>query len=343
MIDRNNYEIFFLDYLEGNLDESLVDEFIEFLQQNPDLKEELDSFKMVPILGEEIKFPEKRSLYKEKYDSAREFFFAASAMIDNELPEDEENKLLEFISKNPEKEKELQLLEKTVLTPDNSIHYQNKNKLYRSSKAVSLLFSYGRVAAIFILIFAISAILKQHVEVQAPDALIVKVSDVKESIPPAVQKKENNKEKTPVKSNTAKKAKPKGKKSIRETNKGRIENNKITFVERDNTNFPLMATKEASLVTTEPSQYLAGIGYMINTKMLAPTTQYQEQFLADKLKGKMGVSGFKFTQLTRAGLDLASNISKNKISYSTQEDGTVSNLAMETRLFGFSIPTKKRN
>ena len=40
-INRNNYEAFFIDYLEGNLDEKMVDDFIEFLQQNPDLKEEL--------------------------------------------------------------------------------------------------------------------------------------------------------------------------------------------------------------------------------------------------------------------------------------------------------------
>ena len=40
-INRNNYEVFFMDYLDGNLDESVVNDFIEFLQKNPDLKEEL--------------------------------------------------------------------------------------------------------------------------------------------------------------------------------------------------------------------------------------------------------------------------------------------------------------
>ena len=40
MINRDNYEAYLLDYLEGNLEESAVNEFIEFLKQNPRLQED---------------------------------------------------------------------------------------------------------------------------------------------------------------------------------------------------------------------------------------------------------------------------------------------------------------
>ncbi len=40
-ITRDNYESWFLDYLEGHLEEGMVNEFIKFIHQNSDLKEEL--------------------------------------------------------------------------------------------------------------------------------------------------------------------------------------------------------------------------------------------------------------------------------------------------------------
>ncbi|MBC8005772.1 MAG: hypothetical protein H7X84_09885, partial [Verrucomicrobia bacterium] len=46
-ITRDNYEAFFLDYLEGNLEETLIDQFLDFLEKNPDLKEELHLFENI--------------------------------------------------------------------------------------------------------------------------------------------------------------------------------------------------------------------------------------------------------------------------------------------------------
>ena len=67
-ITRDNYELYFLDYIEGNLDDNLVDIFIEFLQENPDLKEELQLAGSINIKPESIVFKGKENLYKEKYD-----------------------------------------------------------------------------------------------------------------------------------------------------------------------------------------------------------------------------------------------------------------------------------
>ena len=49
----------FIDYLEGNLDELLVDDFIEFLQNNPDLKKELSLFESISIEPGNISFDKK--------------------------------------------------------------------------------------------------------------------------------------------------------------------------------------------------------------------------------------------------------------------------------------------
>ena len=65
IITRDNYEAFFLDYLEGNLDAALLPEFEAFVAANSDLKEELESvgsFKLeaAPVLT----FDHKVMLYK---------------------------------------------------------------------------------------------------------------------------------------------------------------------------------------------------------------------------------------------------------------------------------------
>jgi hypothetical protein len=52
-INRNNYESYFLDFLEGTLEEPLKAELMDFLKKNPDLAKELDEFEMVRLSPEE--------------------------------------------------------------------------------------------------------------------------------------------------------------------------------------------------------------------------------------------------------------------------------------------------
>ena len=67
-ISRENYESFFLDYLEGKLKESQIDEFLDFLEQNQDLKDELHQFENIHLLEEQIIFTDKGKLYKSVSD-----------------------------------------------------------------------------------------------------------------------------------------------------------------------------------------------------------------------------------------------------------------------------------
>ena len=43
-INRNNYELFFIDFYDGNLTDAQKHELDLFLAENPNLKEECDSF-----------------------------------------------------------------------------------------------------------------------------------------------------------------------------------------------------------------------------------------------------------------------------------------------------------
>ncbi len=48
-INRDNYEAFFLDYIEGNLDEEATEALDVFLRLNPDLRQELDDAEILPL------------------------------------------------------------------------------------------------------------------------------------------------------------------------------------------------------------------------------------------------------------------------------------------------------
>ena len=53
-IDRSNYEIWFIDWLDGNLNSLQVEQLKLFLDQNPDLREELDDLNFTESLYHQL-------------------------------------------------------------------------------------------------------------------------------------------------------------------------------------------------------------------------------------------------------------------------------------------------
>ena len=90
MLTRSNYEIYFLDYHEGNLTESQRRELVLFLEQHPDLKEEFDSFVNVVLEPDTLtSFANKESLKKKEnihsgnYRTWFQIFLKACVNFDN--------------------------------------------------------------------------------------------------------------------------------------------------------------------------------------------------------------------------------------------------------------------
>lgn len=63
-ITRDNYESWFLDYLEGNLEEGMKEAFQEFLRHHPDLQEELRQFEEVRLPVPEVGFSGIEKLFR---------------------------------------------------------------------------------------------------------------------------------------------------------------------------------------------------------------------------------------------------------------------------------------
>ena len=63
-VNRDNYESWFLDYLDGRLDAGQTGMLMSFLEFNPDLKEELEGMELLKLEAAGTEYDLKASLRK---------------------------------------------------------------------------------------------------------------------------------------------------------------------------------------------------------------------------------------------------------------------------------------
>lgn len=346
-ITRDNYEIYFLDYLEGNLDDALVDNFIEFLQENPDLKEELQLVNSLNLEPGSALFKGKEKLYKEKYDLKEVFEKTAVAYIEGDLKSKEKIEFETYLSVHPEKQQELGLFEKTKLQPDNSIVFFNKNRLYHSSKGRTILLWATRVAAVVVVAFLVYRYAGDIALNQMLNENQITVSENKNENPEPKslpEKVEKEKEPVPVKENTqvpVKKSDTKTQphKSLRESNSGRIDHEKVAWVRPPLEVPQRIPALNASLERSEP--VIASLVPIENDYFEIQSSEHEERLLADVVREKTGINNLSLNKVAKAGLNLVADFSKEKFNYETNSDGQITELNFDSRLLAFSIPTNQ--
>lgn len=148
MINRHNYEEFFLMYVDNELTVEQRAEVELFVQQNPDLQKEFEMLLQTKLsTDEKIAFGHKTDLLKIKdsigIDNYQEYFLL---YIDNELNKDSREAVEKFVLQHPELQDEFTLLKQTVL-PQEKIGFPNKKSLYRREERRVIPFAWMRVAA----------------------------------------------------------------------------------------------------------------------------------------------------------------------------------------------------
>lgn len=127
-INRSNYEEVFIDYFDGNLAAEKVAELFLFLEKNPDLKEEFESFSGEPIPGFDEVFDNKEALKRGAVNSENIDYFLIGD-IENNLTKSEQEQLQKFLKENPAFVKEHDLFKATMVAPDLSVKFPNKGNL----------------------------------------------------------------------------------------------------------------------------------------------------------------------------------------------------------------------
>ncbi len=215
-ITRSNYEIYFIDYLEGNLDTSAQAALDKFLQVNPDLKEELKSFKPVKLEAEKIQYKDKDKLKKNVSDllfAEKNFNKTCIARLEGDLTPQQQKEFDEYLNKNPELKKQYKKFTKTKLKPF-AVFYQNKSGLKkmriihdkRYRRIVTGIISMAASVILFFIFFVQPNINNNNTsEPQIAEAEVkVDLEKKKEKIPPKDEeksKKEEKKDKTQIKNN----------------------------------------------------------------------------------------------------------------------------------------------
>ncbi len=346
-INRNNYETFFVDYLEGKLDEKLVNDFIEFLQQNQDLKEELSLFENISIGQEEITFNKKELLLKEKYDGEQEFNEAAIAVLEKEISSSEKAEFEKYLSSHPKKQKEAELFKLTKLHPDESIVFSKKNKLYKKESGRTIFLWTMRVAAAFLISLSVYIYIDKNSETINPENQIAAIEGETEKkpnseeireLPVTTEKKEIvptiNEEKPTIKKE---KPKPEPVYNLRENSKGQLGNEDLAMTRTDDE----IPSKLQSLnPTIYPGNTKIELVQLKLTKTETVETFNDEILFVDIVKEKTGIEKINFNMITKAGLSLVSSISNEKFNYETNSEGKITEVKYDSRILAFSIPTK---
>lgn len=133
-INRQNYEELFLMYVDNELTAAQRNEVEVFVQQNPDLADELAMLQESVLLPEQLSFTGKEQLYKTE-DSINinnyETYFLLD--VDNELTVTEKQEVEKFVLQHPQLQDEFTLLHNTRLQPE-IVEFKNKASLYRTEE-----------------------------------------------------------------------------------------------------------------------------------------------------------------------------------------------------------------
>lgn len=147
-----NYEAFYLDFLEGNLNREDHALFLKFLEENPELKvidEDLPTLELEEsFLDDTYKDGLKQPLLSDTITLLNYEYFLIS-QSEGLLSEEKENEIESFIAGNSELEKEKTLINSTYFSPEEQFVYVEKNSLKRK-KAVVLWPYYAAAASIML-------------------------------------------------------------------------------------------------------------------------------------------------------------------------------------------------
>lgn len=132
-ICRENYEIWFTDWLDNNLTSRQTDELYAFLEQNVDLRDEFNDLAGIKLEPEKILYPGKDMLRKSSSEiDLTQFDLLCAAMVEKDLSSVQEREMQEIISSDEERKKTSEIFGMLKLHPPGEV-YSGKNKLLRKT------------------------------------------------------------------------------------------------------------------------------------------------------------------------------------------------------------------
>lgn len=162
-INRNNYEEYFMLYIDRELNDAEQAAVEAYVQAHPDLKAELEMLKSTVLEPATTSFPGKDDLLKHtdselpvNADNCEAFFILYA---DEELNKEEQEAVEQFVYSHPQYQESFELYLHIRLTADKSIQFPNKKILYRSTAGGRLISFNWRQLAAAVVFFMIAGFL----------------------------------------------------------------------------------------------------------------------------------------------------------------------------------------
>jgi hypothetical protein len=152
IINRNNYEEYFLLYIDRELSAAERAAVEHFVTENPDLRPELEALQSVTLDGTDtISFPGKKELLSTgsllsivTAENRTEYFILYA---DNELSNEQKASVEQFVYHHPEHQQEFELFLQARIEADRTVIFEDKNSLYRKEATVRPISGWFKLSA----------------------------------------------------------------------------------------------------------------------------------------------------------------------------------------------------
>src|SRR6185295_18486640 len=125
-ITLDNYEEYFVRYVDSDLSETEQAAVLLFLEQHPELNAELKAFKATVMLPDDlVEFPGKKNL-KQREKNYDELFIR---YVENDLSADEVERVNQLVANDPQLKAELNSFKATILSADDAVKFSEKESL----------------------------------------------------------------------------------------------------------------------------------------------------------------------------------------------------------------------
>jgi hypothetical protein len=344
-ININNYEIYFIDYIDGKLTPNEQEELLLFLNQNPILAKELINISELKLIPENIIYSGKRNLKRELLDKGDGMSKAEMLIIsdlEGDLSENEAQELKLLKSNDNDVATTAEIIIKTKLTPNPKEVFGEKSRLKRTALLginYHTLNTFSRIAASIIVLIGLTAVLNTLVFNPKSEALVINNNNINNDI------KEPREIELPfngvAKDSSIRHTESIAGKYIKPTNDSKVvvkEESIRTEVELSyiSRREPKFATNTISVVTLNKSTLL-GVDQFLNS--ITPPNQHNSENLSTQSTKEFGL--FELAQL---GVKKISDMtgSSAKLEGERDEKGKLIRVNFETSLFAISTPIAKK-
>jgi len=345
-ISRSNYESYFLDFLEGNLDPSLMDEFQVFLHVNPDLALELQTGDLITLgVNEDIRFDAKEELKKSDSDQKVKLQELSVAYYEGDLSLSDRNDFEASLFENSSIANEVQKFGKLKLVADQTIVYRNKTQLKKRIISLPLWSKVVSVAAILLLAYLLfqpgdrtrteqeqmvgNLAGKSAKNIGAPEQEVKAQEKDKEKTTPA-----GNVKPTPAISPVRQKQNPSDQKPVKkitpvppihapETAPVLLKPRSITFGQRDDVDLAVMTLSDTAVISKDIE-----LAELLKVQLAHMRNGDDRELLSTE---HLGLSG----------LELFARLTGKRLTARKGNDGAVHSVSYNSRLLAFSIPVNR--